>query len=464
MKEYYCDRNGKQVGPFSARQLKDLAAAGQLAPTDLVWTNGLPNWVPVANLKGLFPATADSEISPRRADRQQPTDEPRVGSRPHVWVIAAAAAVVALVVVIASAIGIVWLVPWRGPNDKGGATTGGATSNPEADSPDADTLQTLLNGLPDNARPRSINDTLAFDRANAWIKKNVLGKRVAVPHPLEPMIFNRTDDAPHYDVTIGKPTLGQPAVPVTLFGVQHNALVFSKVGNPVFGGQFLFQGVDEALAEQLRKLQGKTGAISGRLDECTFRAPPFGATDASILGATLIVRVSQLRLGKRLLSRSPHLRDVEPGKGNPFGVKTEAIPDDAESRAFAARAKLQGDPADENAKPWARTGKTAAPGMLDGEWEGRWWAKGNGVWAPNAGPIQIKTVGQTVYILWKDRKYSSLIVAVRDGNRLIGRSASIDSPEDVGFWTGLVVDDTRIDGAWLESDGSIQRWDFRRAR
>jgi hypothetical protein len=78
--------------------------------------------------------------------------------------------------------------------------------------------------------------------------------------------------------------------------------------------------------------------------------------------------------------------------------------------------------------------------------------------------VRIATVGQTVYILWKETKSVELLVAVRDGDRLIGRSADVDSPEDVGFWTGLVVDDSRIDGAWLDGDGSIRRWDFRRVK
>jgi hypothetical protein len=55
--DWYYTRNGQQApGPVSSAQLKQLAAAGQLKPDDLVWKQGLPNWVPANTLKNLFPA------------------------------------------------------------------------------------------------------------------------------------------------------------------------------------------------------------------------------------------------------------------------------------------------------------------------------------------------------------------------------------------------------------------------
>lgn len=47
-------RGGKQVGPVSGTQLKQLAASGQLSPTDMVWKDGMDAWVPASSLKGLF--------------------------------------------------------------------------------------------------------------------------------------------------------------------------------------------------------------------------------------------------------------------------------------------------------------------------------------------------------------------------------------------------------------------------
>lgn len=62
--EWYYTVNGQQsTSPVSAAQLKQLAQAGQLQPTDLVWKDGLPNWVPASSLKGLF--SASSAAAPR---------------------------------------------------------------------------------------------------------------------------------------------------------------------------------------------------------------------------------------------------------------------------------------------------------------------------------------------------------------------------------------------------------------
>jgi hypothetical protein len=53
--EWYYTRQGQQQGPVAAAQLKQLAAAGQLLPTDLVWKEGLANWVAASSARGLFP-------------------------------------------------------------------------------------------------------------------------------------------------------------------------------------------------------------------------------------------------------------------------------------------------------------------------------------------------------------------------------------------------------------------------
>lgn len=49
-------RNGQQLGPVSSADLQRLAAAGQLSPTDMVWREGLPNWMPASKISALWPA------------------------------------------------------------------------------------------------------------------------------------------------------------------------------------------------------------------------------------------------------------------------------------------------------------------------------------------------------------------------------------------------------------------------
>ncbi|MDB4947351.1 MAG: hypothetical protein JWP97_6885, partial [Labilithrix sp.] len=53
---YYVGRNGQQSGPFTIEQLKEQLANGQLAGGDLVWTEGMANWIPASTLPGLAPA------------------------------------------------------------------------------------------------------------------------------------------------------------------------------------------------------------------------------------------------------------------------------------------------------------------------------------------------------------------------------------------------------------------------
>jgi hypothetical protein len=78
--ECYFARNGKQFGPFSWVQFRQLAASGQLYPSDMVRKNGMQNWVVAGNVPRLFPNTSsmpsqaatnicvpEKSVRPRRA-------------------------------------------------------------------------------------------------------------------------------------------------------------------------------------------------------------------------------------------------------------------------------------------------------------------------------------------------------------------------------------------------------------
>jgi len=58
MAAWHYHKDGQQYGPVSGQQLKQLAAAGNLRPDDLIRKEGMDDWVPAAKLKGLFPASA----------------------------------------------------------------------------------------------------------------------------------------------------------------------------------------------------------------------------------------------------------------------------------------------------------------------------------------------------------------------------------------------------------------------
>lgn len=50
---YYSGSNGQQ-GPVSSSELKALAGNGSLAPTDLVWKEGLEDWIEATKVRGLI--------------------------------------------------------------------------------------------------------------------------------------------------------------------------------------------------------------------------------------------------------------------------------------------------------------------------------------------------------------------------------------------------------------------------
>jgi hypothetical protein len=53
-------RGDEEFGPFTSGQLKQLAAGGKLTPDDLVWKDGLPDWVSAQRVKGLFEVDAQN--------------------------------------------------------------------------------------------------------------------------------------------------------------------------------------------------------------------------------------------------------------------------------------------------------------------------------------------------------------------------------------------------------------------
>ena len=61
--EWYYSHGGERHGPVSTDQLKEMAAVGKLGPDDLIWKEGMDNWMPAGKVKKLFahaPAVAES--------------------------------------------------------------------------------------------------------------------------------------------------------------------------------------------------------------------------------------------------------------------------------------------------------------------------------------------------------------------------------------------------------------------
>jgi TM2 domain-containing membrane protein YozV len=88
--EWYYSVDGDRQGPVAAAELKKLADAGTLKPTDLVWKDGMADWAPAKSIKGLFAAAAGAAPagagpSPSKSGEQaakQRTDEVEADDRP----------------------------------------------------------------------------------------------------------------------------------------------------------------------------------------------------------------------------------------------------------------------------------------------------------------------------------------------------------------------------------------------
>jgi len=58
---WYYARENKQLGPVGPAELKQLAERGELGPDQLVWREGMDDWVPARKIRGLFDGEAPAE-------------------------------------------------------------------------------------------------------------------------------------------------------------------------------------------------------------------------------------------------------------------------------------------------------------------------------------------------------------------------------------------------------------------
>jgi hypothetical protein len=83
MDEWYYTKNNQQMGPVSWDELKQLADSGVLKPSDMVWKEGLVNWVKAEKREGLFAprkpvrsrVEEDVDKAPRRRSARDEGDD-----------------------------------------------------------------------------------------------------------------------------------------------------------------------------------------------------------------------------------------------------------------------------------------------------------------------------------------------------------------------------------------------------
>lgn len=74
--EWYLARDGKQHGPLTEVEMRKLAELGHLRPTDLVWRQGLPNWMAAATLPELARPVAPPPPPPPAPPPPPPAAQP----------------------------------------------------------------------------------------------------------------------------------------------------------------------------------------------------------------------------------------------------------------------------------------------------------------------------------------------------------------------------------------------------
>lgn len=85
--QWHFSINGNQSGPVSSSELKQLASSGKLSQTDLIWKNGMQDWIPAGKVKGLFSVQANPASPPPMPPpiSPQPAVRPQGGMPPSLW-------------------------------------------------------------------------------------------------------------------------------------------------------------------------------------------------------------------------------------------------------------------------------------------------------------------------------------------------------------------------------------------
>src|SRR5262245_47257526 len=66
---WYYTQDGRQHGPVTEADLRQLAASGGFKRTELVWKEGMPEWTRADLVKELFPSNEDQAIRRYKPER-----------------------------------------------------------------------------------------------------------------------------------------------------------------------------------------------------------------------------------------------------------------------------------------------------------------------------------------------------------------------------------------------------------
>ena len=74
--QWFYGHDDIRLGPFSSRELRDLATAGKIRPTDNVWKAGVEKSVVAEKVKNLFPSPPDGAVPHEVEAPSTPSEEP----------------------------------------------------------------------------------------------------------------------------------------------------------------------------------------------------------------------------------------------------------------------------------------------------------------------------------------------------------------------------------------------------
>jgi hypothetical protein len=85
MAQWFYASGGQQVGPVEEAELMRLMASGQVGPSDLVWKDGMPNWVSASTVPelGVPPAAPQIPLAPPAGGPQPYPQQPAVQPIPY---------------------------------------------------------------------------------------------------------------------------------------------------------------------------------------------------------------------------------------------------------------------------------------------------------------------------------------------------------------------------------------------
>ncbi len=112
---HYSD-GGQRHGPVTAAELKAMADSGRLTPDSLVWKDGMSEWKPAKNVKGLFAAKPQPEDRPSKPEDRPLEHKPSSSSSTRKVILAIGAGFGGLFVFCCGGCAVVSIIGRRDPS------------------------------------------------------------------------------------------------------------------------------------------------------------------------------------------------------------------------------------------------------------------------------------------------------------------------------------------------------------